>query len=130
MVDRIGVLNAWFSDLFRYPGAREVWDEGIGYDPEYASVMQQASKAIQAMLHAARIYFKDPLAVRAEIQKVHFHEAEATTVSLRVGRQIFDSDSPLEIKRYLADWLLALRTLGSDAGDVADLLAILAVKRS
>lgn len=100
------------------------------YNADYAAVMQEASKAIQTMLGAARIYFKDPLAVRGEISKVHFHDEEGTNIVLRVGRQIFDSDHPLEIKRYLADWLGALRSLGSDAGDVADLLAILAVKRS
>lgn len=85
--------------------------------------------AINAMLAAARIYFRDPQAVRAEVHKIAFHDKEATTVGLRLGRQVFDSDLPLDRKMHLMGFLSALRSLASDADDVGDRLAILAIKR-
>lgn len=100
------------------------------YDPGFKSIMSEVAKAGQAMLQGARAYFKEPHAVRDHVHKVGFHNQEATTAVLRVGKVIYDSDLPLERKRQLGAWLSSVRAVGSHAGDIADQLAILAVKRS
>ena len=100
------------------------------YDDGLRTIMGEATKAAQAMLQGARAYFKAPHAVRDHVHKVGFHEQEATTISLHVGRAIFDSELPLERKRQVRAWLLAVRDLASHANDTGDQLAIYAVKRS
>lgn len=72
---------------------------------------------------------REPHAVRNHVHELGFHDQEAITAVLRVGKVIDDSDLPLERKRQLGPWLGSVRAVGSHAGDIADQLAILAVKR-
>lgn len=94
------------------------------------TIVGEVAKAGHAMMEGARAYFKEPQAVRNHLPKIDFHEREATNTGLRVGRQIFDSDLPLERKRQLLDWIVGLRQIASHASDVGDRMAIFAVKRS
>ncbi len=100
------------------------------YNEDFAAMMGEVSKAAEAMLLGARAYFKEPLAVRNHVHKTSFHNKEATNLALKLGRTIFNSDLPLERKRQLRAWILALRDIASHADDVGDQLTILAVKRS
>lgn len=93
------------------------------------ALMREVSSASKALLGAARVYFKDPLAVRGEVHPVSFHNKEATNVGLRLGRAIYDSDLPLERKTQLGDFLTAVRGLAATAEDVAERLVIYSVKR-
>ena len=100
------------------------------YNENLATMLGEVSKAAQTMLLGARAYFKEPAAVRNHVHKINFHNKEATNLALRLGREIFDSDLPLERKRQLRVWLIALRDIASHADDIGDQLTILAVKRS
>ena len=97
---------------------------------EFGTISVEAARAAHAMLDGARAYFKEPQAVRNYVYKIGFHEQEATTAGLRLGRQIFDSDLPLERKRQLRAWVVNLRQIASHANDVGDRMTIFAVKRS
>jgi uncharacterized protein Yka (UPF0111/DUF47 family) len=96
----------------------------------FESVMAETAQAGQSLLQGARAYFKQPQAVRDHVQRVIFHQSEATTVAIRTGKAIFDSDLPLERKRQLRECMYRLREVASMADDVADQLSIFAVKRS
>lgn len=98
--------------------------------PDFKNLMAEVSKSAQTMMDGARAYFKDPQAVRNYVHKVGFHEEEATTIGFQLGRRIFDSDLPLERKRQLADWIVYLRQLASNANDAADSMSVFAVKRA
>ena len=97
---------------------------------EFKKIITEVSKSGQAMMEGARAYFKEPHAVRNHVHKISFHEEEATTIGLRLGRRIYESDLPLEYKRQLLDWIVYLRRIASHANDVGDRMAIFAVKRS
>lgn len=94
------------------------------------SMVDDVVKAAQALVQGARAYFKDPSAVRDHVGRVAFHEKEATNTMLKIGVQLRDSALPRERKRELLDWLARVRQLASQASDVGDELAILAVKRA
>ncbi len=98
--------------------------------PDFRTIMVEVSKSAQAMMAGARAYFKDPQAVRNHVHKVGFHEEEATTTGILLGRRVFDSDLPLERKRQLLDWIVYLRNLASHANDAADSMSVFAVKRA
>ena len=106
------------------PASRESWDDDI------LELILEVGKGMNAMLAAARIYFKDPLAVRGEIKKIDFHDSEATSLMMKIAAEVYGSDLPLERKRHLGEWLGTIRRLGSMADDVGDKLAIFAIKRS
>ncbi len=97
---------------------------------DYRALMAEAARAADQMVRAARAYFKEPHAVRDYAHKIGLHERETTKIGLRLGRQIFDSELPLEVKRQLADWLVNIRRVASHAHDVGDIVSIYAVKRS
>ncbi len=99
------------------------------FDADSEALMREVSAASKALLGAARVYFKDPLAVRGAVHPVSFHNKEATNIGLRLGRAIYDSELPLERKLQLGDFLAAVRSLASSAEDVAEKLVIYAVKR-
>lgn len=93
-------------------------------------ITAEVAKAADAMVQAARAYFKEPRAIRDHTHKIAFHEKEATDMTLRLGRQIFDSDLTLDRKLQLRDWLLRLRRIASHADDVGERVAIFGVKRA
>ncbi|MDJ0943688.1 MAG: DUF47 family protein [Kiloniellales bacterium] len=97
---------------------------------EFKKINAEVAKSGQAMADGARSYFKDPQAVRNHVHKIDFHEEEATTTGLQLGRRIFESDLPLERKRQLFDWVVKLRDIASHANDAGDRMAIFAVKRA
>jgi len=103
---------------------------GTEHLAEVRAMIVEVGKAVQSMLRGARAYFKESQAVRDHVHKINFHEKEATRIAMRIGRAIFDSDRPLELKRHGRDWLVKIRTLASNASDIGDELAIFAVKRS
>lgn len=100
------------------------------FNDGFRSIVSEAIKAVQAMLQAARAYFKDPNSVRDHVHRISFHNKEATAIVLRVGKAIFDSDLPLERKRQFTDRIVMVRELASHAEDIGDQVAIFAVKRS
>ena len=97
---------------------------------DFKTMIAEVGKAVQAMLRAARAYFKEPHAVRDHVHKINFHDKEATKIALRVGRAAFDSDLSLSRKRQVRDWLAKIRGIASHANDIGDHLSIFAVKRS
>lgn len=97
---------------------------------EFKAMIAEVGKAVQAMLRAARAYFKEPRAVRDDVHKINFHDREATKIALRIGRAAFDSDLSLSRKRQVRDWLSKIRSIASHANDIGDQLSIFAVKRS
>ena len=62
------------------PDLPQEYDEGV------RALLSEAGKAAQSMLQGARAYFKDPHAVRDHVNRVNFHNNEATTIALRTGR--------------------------------------------
>ena len=97
---------------------------------QFTSIMTEVAKAAQTMVQAARAYFKEPNAIRDHTHKISFHKKEATETALRLGRQIFQSDLPLDHKQQLRDWLVQLRDIADHADDMGDLVTIFGVKRA
>jgi len=105
-------------------------DFPAGVNQSLKAILSEAIKAAQAVLLGARAYFKEPYAVRNYVHKINFHNREATAIGLRSGRELFDSELPLERKQQLIGWIAVTRGLASHADDIGDKLAIFAVRRS
>ncbi len=87
--------------------------------------------AIDALIPAARAFFKDPAAVKDKIHRVYFFETEADKLANNIKRKVFH-DSPnlkLSEKIHLRYFTLHIENVSDAAEVVADILSILAIKR-
>ncbi len=101
--------------------------------PEYRQAFTELTamvlKAAEAMVVAARAFFRDLTAVRDHVKKVQFYESEADKITTRVERQIYESDLDLAHKMHLTSFLDRLDNVADTAEDICDKLSILAIKR-
>jgi len=86
--------------------------------------------AMEHTVAAARIYFRDPKAVHDQIHNIHYHQQEAEKMAIRLLKNIFTGNYPLERKCHLRDHLLHIDRLAGQADETGDAIAIYAVKRS
>jgi len=84
---------------------------------------------VESVVLAARSFFRDMNAVRDHNAKVIFYETEADKISTKLQRSIFSSDLSLEQKNHLRYFVERIDELANAAEDVADTLAIYAIKR-
>jgi predicted phosphate transport protein (TIGR00153 family) len=100
------------------------------YHEDWTECVGAAADAIEAVVLAARHYFRDPKAARDHIHKIHYYEKSTQTIAMRLIERIFKSDLPLDRKMLLRGHVWLVDRLADKADDAGDALAIYAVKRS
>lgn len=87
--------------------------------------------AIDALIPAARAFFKDPAAVKDKIHRVYFFEKEVDKLANNIKRKVFHEfpDLKLSEKIHLRYFTLHIENVSDAAEVVADILSILAIKR-
>ena len=87
--------------------------------------------AIDALIPAARAFFKDPLTVKDKIHRVYFFEKEADKLANNIKRKVFHEFPNLTLseKIHLRYFTLHIENVSDAAEVVADILSILAIKR-
>lgn len=95
----------------------------------YLELTGTAVTCVELVVMAARSFFRDINSVRDHNAKVIFHETEADKLSSKLQRAIFTSDLSLERKMHLRYFVERIDDLANAAEDVADTLAIYAIKR-
>ncbi len=99
------------------------------YKDDFAELTKMVLQAAEAMVVAARAFFRDLSAVRDHVKKVQFYESEADKVTTRVEREIYASNLDLAHKMHLASFLDRLDNIADTAEDIGDKLSILTIKR-
>jgi len=100
------------------------------YQEDWIECVGSAADAIEAVVLAARNYFRDPRAAGDHIHKVHYYEKSTETIALRLIERVFKSDLPLDRKMLLRGHVWLVDRLADMADNTGDALAIYAVKRS
>ena len=90
---------------------------------------EQVALAVESLVMAARSFLRDLNALRDHNHKVMLYENEADQLALSLKARIFKSDLPLERKAHLRNFVDKVDQLADEAEDVADWLAIYAIKR-
>ena len=96
----------------------------------YLKLAESCNAAVEAVVVSARAFFRDPDAVKDQLYKVHHHEREADDISDRLKRAVFASDLELAHKIHLRYFALNVERVSDEAEQVADRLAIYAIKRN
>jgi len=88
--------------------------------------------AIESVVPAARAYFRSPENVKERIHRVYLFEREADKLADAIKRKVFQElpIARLSEKFHLRYFTLHIETLSDAAQQTADLLSIMAIKRS
>lgn len=95
----------------------------------YRKLTNMSIKAVDQLAHGARAFFYSPYDVPAYNHKVNLYEKEADVISTNLKIDIFKSDLDLAQKLHLREFVEQIDGVADMAEDVADRLAIYAIKR-
>ena len=97
---------------------------------EFRDLAAAATSTAEAVVLAARAFFRDPRTVNDHLHKVYFHEGEGDRIARDLKRKIFDTDVDLARKIHLRYFALNVDKVSDVAEQVADRIAIYAIKRT
>lgn len=101
-------------------------------NPEYMKLMEFATLSVEAVIPAAKAYFKAPDAVPDKITRTYFYEKEAVKYSQTIKRKVFHNMPSLKLseKFHLRYFALHIENLSKAAEIVADQLAVMSIRRT
>lgn len=97
---------------------------------EMGHLVEAVSECVAALMSALRGFFHGQETLGDHMHKVSFFENEADKISHRAMASIFDGDLDLSQKNQLRQFILHIDNIADIAEDVADKLAIFALKRA
>lgn len=100
------------------------------FEAGYRKLTNMVVQAADALVLAARSFFRSPHTVGDYNHKVLVYEKEADKISTQLKLDIFDSDLNLSRKVHLRNFVEQIDNIADWAEDVADRLAIYAIKRT
>lgn len=88
--------------------------------------------SVSSVIPAARAYFRTPETVKDQIHRVYFYEKEADKLAEGIKRKAFRQMPELKLseKFHVRYFTLHIETVSDSAEKVADLLSIMAIKRT
>ncbi|RLD63166.1 MAG: DUF47 domain-containing protein [Bacteroidetes bacterium] len=88
--------------------------------------------SIEAIISASRSFFTDVRSVKDKIHRVYFYEKQADKLANEIKRKVFKEILNLELseKMHLRYFIFQIENLSDRAEVVADILAILSIKRT
>lgn len=97
---------------------------------DFEELSTLAIRCVQAVVLAARTFFRDPQAVRDHINEVRTFEDETDRIALRIKRRIVSSGLDFEQRSQLRQEVTMLDGLADLAENISDDLSIYAIKRA
>ena len=99
---------------------------------EFMKLTEFSTLAVEAVVPAAKAYFRTPDTVPDKISRAYFYEKEAVTYSQTIKRNVFHNMASLKLseKFHLRYFALHIENLAKAAENVADQLAVMAIRRN
>ena len=99
---------------------------------EFMKLTEFSTLAVEAVVPAAKAYFRSPETVPDKISRAYFYEKEAVKYSQTIKRTVFHNMSSLKLseKFHLRYFALHIENLSKAAEKVADQLAVMAIRRT
>lgn len=103
-----------------------------GLNQDLIKLTELSGAAIESVVPAARAYFRDPETVKEKLHRVYLYEKEADKLADAIKRRVFQEmpDIKLSEKFHLRYFTLHIETLSDAAEKAADVLSIMAIKRT
>ena len=99
---------------------------------ELIKLTEMSVAAVESLIPAARAYFRDPGSIKENIHRVYLFEKEVDKMADSIKRKVFQEMPGLKLseKFHLRYFTLHIENLSDEAQKAADLLNIMAMKRS
>ena len=99
---------------------------------EFLKLTEFATLAVEAVVPASKAYFRSPQTVPDKISRTYYYEKEAVKYSQTIKRTVFHKMTALKLseKFHLRYFSLHIETLSKAASNVADQLAVMAIRRT
>lgn len=99
---------------------------------EFLKLTEFSTLAVESVVPAAKAYFKAPETVPDKISRAYFYEKEAVKYSQTIKRTVFHNMPSLKLseKFHLRYFALHIENLSKAAENVADQLAVMAIRRT
>lgn len=99
---------------------------------EFMKLTEFSTLAVEAVVPAAKAYFRSPETVPDKISRAYFYEKEAVKYSQTIKRTVFHNMTSLKLseKFHLRYFALHIENLSKAAEKVADQLAVMAIRRT
>ena len=99
---------------------------------EFMKLTEFSALAVEAVVPASKSYFKAPETVPDKISRTYFYEKEAVRYSQTIKRTVFHNMTSLKLseKFHLRYFALHIENLSKAAENVADQLAVMAIRRT
>lgn len=99
---------------------------------EFMKLTEFATLSVEAVIPAAKAYFRAPETVPDKISRAYFYEKEAVKYSQTIKRTVFHSMPALKLseKFHLRYFALHIENLAKASANVADQLAVMAIRRT
>ncbi len=122
------LINVCQGNAYRF--SIEVPEFPEEYHKDYLNMVDTTCSCADSAVMAARAFFRNIDAVRDHTHKVIFLETETDKISTKLKRMIFASDLSKGEKLHLRYFVDRVDELANAAEDVADSIAIFAIKRN
>lgn len=101
-------------------------------NPEFMKLTEFSTLAVEAVIPATKAYFKAPETVQDRISRTYYYEKEAVKYSQTIKRTVFHNMQNLKLseKFHLRYFALHIEDLSKAAENVADQLAVMAIRRT
>lgn len=100
------------------------------YHDDILSLQSTVASSADHLINACRAFMRDQNQVRDHVHNVIFVESEADKLSTAMKKKVFSSDLELAEKIHIRYFIERIDMVANHAEDIADSLAIYAIKRS
>ena len=121
------ILNACESAMWQFAIEKPRMEGEVGH--EMNALVEAVFSCVDALMSGLRGFFHGQQILGDQMHKVVFFETEADKIGHRAMAHIFESDLDLSYKNQLRHFILHIDNIADLAEDVADRLAIFALKR-
>lgn len=99
---------------------------------EFMKLTEFSTLAVESVIPAAKAYFNAPETVQDKVSRAYFYAKEAMKYSQSIKRTVFHSMAELKLseKFHLRYFALHIENLAKGAENVADQLAVMAIRRT
>ena len=122
------ILNHSESVMWQFLIEKPAFSDDVA--EEFGKLIDTVVDSVDALVSALRAFFRGEQSISDHMHKVIFFETEADKINRRVLGMVFESDSDLSYKNQIRHFVLHVDSIADVAEDVADHLAIFALKRA
>jgi len=99
---------------------------------DLSKLTEMSVASVEALVPAARAFFRSPETVKDQLHRVYFYETEADKLAASIKRKVFRemTDLKLSEKFHLRYFTLHIEQVSDASKKAADLLSVMAIKRT